>query len=101
MNFGTSNSSETSLLNLFFFPDLRSMEIKPDHKQLLELAHAKIYFGKYKGRYLSELPEHYLLWFRQQGFPAGKLGAQLQQVLELKINGMEQILRSVRQRYPR
>lgn len=77
------------------------MELKPDHQSLLELAHARIYFGKFKGSYLSELPEHYLLWFRQQGFPPGKTGAQLQQVLELRINGMEDILRTIRRKYPR
>jgi uncharacterized protein (DUF3820 family) len=77
------------------------MNIQPDHKALLDLAHAKMHFGKYKGRYLSELPEHYLVWFRQQGFPKGKLGDQLQQVFELQLNGMEQILRTIRQKYPR
>lgn len=56
-------------------------------------------FGKYKGRYLSEVPEHYLLWFRQQGFPPGKLGEQLELVLELKINGMEHLLRTIRSKF--
>lgn len=83
------------------FSELRHMNIQPDHKALLELAHAKMHFGKYKGRFLSELPEHYLVWFRQQGFPKGKLGDQLQQVFELQLNGMEQILRTIRQKYPR
>lgn len=77
------------------------MDLQPDHKALLDLAHAKMYFGKYKDRYLSELPEFYLVWFRQQGFPKGKLGDQLQQVLDLKTNGMEDILRNIRKRYPR
>lgn len=77
------------------------MEIQPDHKALIELAHAKMHFGKYKGRYLSDLPEFYLVWFRQQGFPKGKTGQLLQQVLDLKVNGMEDILRSIRQRYPK
>lgn len=77
------------------------MHPQPDHKALIDLAHAKMFFGKYKGKYLSELPEYYLVWFRQQGFPKGKLGDQLQQVLELKVNGMEQILRTIRQKYPR
>ncbi len=77
------------------------MEIQPDHKALLDLAHAKMHFGKYKGRFLSELPEYYLVWFRQQGFPKGKLGQQLQQVQELQLNGMEHILRSIRKKYPR
>jgi len=77
------------------------MEVKPDHKALIELAHAKMHFGKYKDRYLSELPEFYLIWFRQKGFPKGKLGDQLEQVTELKVNGMEQILRNIRSRYPK
>lgn len=77
------------------------MEITPDHSALVDLAHAKMYFGKYEGRFLSELPEHYLLWFRRNGFPKGKLGDQLQQVLDLKINGMEDILRTIRRKYPK
>jgi len=75
------------------------MEIKPDHKALIELAHAKMYFGKYKDRYLSEIPEHYLIWFQQKGFPQGKLGDQLKQVTELKLNGIEHILRTIRTKY--
>ena len=75
--------------------------LQPDYKALLDLAHAKMFFGKYKGRYLSDLPEYYLVWFRQKGFPQGKLGDQLQQVLDLKTNGMEAILRDIRTRYPR
>lgn len=61
-------------------------------EQLVELANAKIYFGKYQGRYLIELPEPYLVWFKQKGFPPGKLGEQLQQILEIKINGLEQLI---------
>lgn len=77
------------------------MKLQPDQKHLVELAHAKMYFGKFKGSYLSDLPEHYLLWFRQKGFPSGKTGKQMQQVLELKINGMEGILRKIRGKYPK
>lgn len=77
------------------------MEIKPDPRALLELAHAKMHFGKYKGRYLSDIPEYYLIWFRQKGFPQGKLGDQLKQVTEIKVNGMEQILRTIRSKYPK
>lgn len=76
------------------------MELQPNYKELLELARAKMHFGKYKGRYLSELPEYYLIWFRQKGFPKGKLGDQMQQVFELKVNGMENILRTIRMKYP-
>lgn len=76
------------------------MELKPDKKALIELAYAKMHFGKYKGLFLSEIPEYYLIWYRQKGFPEGKLGDQLLQVTELKVNGMESILRNIRLRYP-
>ncbi|MCG9973318.1 DUF3820 family protein [Christiangramia crocea] len=77
------------------------MKITPDSEKLLELAYAKMHFGKYKGYYLSEIPEPYYVWFRQKGFPPGKLGDQLQQVFELKINSLEGLLRQIRKRYPR
>lgn len=70
--------------------------MKPDAKKLEELAHAKMHFGKFKGSYLCDLPEAYLVWFRQKGFPQNKLGKQMEEVLELKINGLEDILRNIR-----
>ncbi|WP_256946188.1 DUF3820 family protein [Christiangramia oceanisediminis] len=72
-----------------------------DSKKLIELAYAKMHFGKYKGYYLSDIPEPYYVWFRQKGFPQGKLGDQMQEVFELKINSLEQLLREIRKRYPR
>lgn len=77
------------------------MILQPDYKVLIELAHAKMYYGKYKGLYLSDIPEYYLIWYSQKGFPEGKLGDQLQQVKELKVNGMEHILRTIRTKYPK
>jgi uncharacterized protein (DUF3820 family) len=61
-------------------------------QQLIELIKMKMPFGKYKGRYLLELPEPYLVWFSKQGFPEGKLGTQLQIIHEIKVNGTEQEL---------
>ena len=49
-------------------------------------------FGKYAGRKLLFLPEPYLVWFSQQGFPQGKLGQQLALVHEIKVNGLESML---------
>ncbi len=72
------------------------MSVKPDKQVLIDLAKAKMPFGKYKGYYLSSLPEAYLVWSRQQGFPKGKLGDQLQIMLEIKINGLESVLRVLR-----
>ncbi len=77
------------------------MQIKPNYNALIELAYAKMYFGKYKDYYLSEIPEYYLIWYKQKGFPKGKSGDQMQQVYELKLNGMEHILRTIRKKYPR
>lgn len=70
------------------------MEI--DKQKLVELAHAKMHFGKYKNQYLSDIPEAYFVWFQQKGFPQNKLGNQMKEVFELKVNGLEGILRQIR-----
>jgi len=49
-------------------------------------------FGKCKGRRVIDLPEEYLLWFKQKGFPKGELGRIMQLTLELKINGLEGLI---------
>lgn len=61
-------------------------------QNLLELANTKMPFGKYKGRYLVEIPEPYYVWFRQKGFPEGKLGRLLQEMYEIKMNGLEKLI---------
>ena len=58
-------------------------------------------FGKYSGRYLSDLPEAYVLWFKQTGYPPGKLGDQLRELETIKVNGLESLIRELRERYPR
>jgi len=60
-----------------------------DHRALLELADVRMPFGKYAGRRLIDLPEPYVVWFAQQGFPTGKLGEMLRAVYEIKVNGLE------------
>lgn len=67
-----------------------------EHKIMLDLVKAEMPFGKYKGRKLIDIPEHYLLWFRQKGFPKGKLGEQLALVLEIKMNGLEYLFAPLR-----
>ncbi len=54
-------------------------------------------FGRYRGRYLTDLPEAYLVWFRQRGWPDGRLGLMLASMLEIKTNGQENLLRRIRQ----
>ena len=41
-------------------------ELIPDKNQLIKLLEMKMPFGKYKGHYLIDLPEPYLIWFRQK-----------------------------------
>ena len=49
-------------------------------------------FGKYAGRMLIDLPEPYLLWFSDKGFPEGQIGKLMQLTLEIKINGLEYLI---------
>ena len=59
------------------------------HEKLLELASTRMPFGKYSGQLLVDLPEPYVVWFSQQGFPKGKLGEMLRTLYEVKVNGLE------------
>jgi uncharacterized protein (DUF3820 family) len=67
-----------------------------DPQQLLDLAEARMPFGKYQGRFLIDLPEPYVVWFSQQGFPKGKLGDQLRTIYEIKVNGLEYLFDPLR-----
>lgn len=60
--------------------------------ELVDLANMKMPYGKYKGELLINLPERYLVWYRQKGFPQGKLGNQLATILEIKTNGLEKLI---------
>jgi len=61
-------------------------------KHLYELANYKMPFGKYKGFYLVDIPEPYYVWFKQKGFPDGKIGKLLEEMYEIKLNGLEHLL---------
>ncbi|QCW99289.1 DUF3820 family protein [Aggregatimonas sangjinii] len=77
------------------------MDLTPDRQKLIELAHYRMPFGKFKGRYLVDLPEPYLIWFKQKGYPEGKLGHLLESMTEIKINGLEPIIRKIQKDFPR
>jgi uncharacterized protein (DUF3820 family) len=62
---------------------------------LIKLANTKMPFGKYKGRYMIDLPEHYVVWYKTKGFPKGQIGAMLATVYELKVNGLEDLVRRI------
>jgi uncharacterized protein (DUF3820 family) len=67
-----------------------------EEQELVKLAIMKMPFGRYEGWYISELPENYIVWFAQKGYPAGQLGEMLRAIYEIKLNGLEYLLRNIR-----
>ncbi|CAI8159207.1 MAG: Uncharacterised protein [Polaribacter sp. SA4-10] len=70
-----------------------------DKQFLIDLSKMKMPFGKYLGTFLIDLPEHYIVWYKTKGFPKGKLGKQMELVYELKLNGLEDLVREIKKRY--
>lgn len=69
---------------------------QPNPELLLQLVSMKMPFGKYKDTLLCDLPMHYLEWFQRKGFPKGKLGALLATMHEIKLNGLDDLLKPLR-----
>lgn len=67
-----------------------------DKADLIKLANQPMPFGKYKGKVLIDLPEEYLLWFSNEGFPDGKLGELLELALEIRKGGLEGLLKPLK-----
>jgi len=65
---------------------------------LLDLFNARMPFGRYQGKRLVNLPESYIVWYAGQGYPEGKLGLQLREVYEIKLNGLEYLFEPFRNR---
>jgi uncharacterized protein (DUF3820 family) len=70
----------------------------PDPTLLLQLVEMETPFGKYKGTVLCDIPVSYLEWFQKKGFPKGKLGILLATVYEIKLNGLEGLLRPLKKK---
>jgi uncharacterized protein (DUF3820 family) len=73
-----------------------SEPLTPDPEQLRELIRMRMPFGKYQGTFLLDLPQAYLVWFGQKGFPRGKLGELMQLALEIDHNGLRPLLEPLR-----
>jgi uncharacterized protein len=71
-------------------------EVVPDPGVLLKIARTEMPFGKYSGRRLVDLPEPYLVWLANKGFPEGDLGNLLGLVYEIKVNGLEYLFKPLR-----
>ena len=59
---------------------------------LREIITTPMPYGKYKGTMIADLPLYYLEWFASQGFPKGKLGMLLATTFEIKTNGLQEII---------
>ena len=62
-------------------------------------------FGKYgpdhfapEGVPLIDLPDEYLQWFQQQGWPGGRLGELMEMVWEIKKTGADPVFNPLRQK---
>jgi len=67
-----------------------------EQQDLLKLAQVPMPFGKYQGRVLIDLPEEYLLWFARKEWPKGDLGRLMQLALEIRVNGLEGLIKPLK-----
>ena len=69
-----------------------------EEKHLIKLASMPMPFGKYTGKTLIDLPEAYLIWFANKGFPEGELGQLLGLCLEIKTQGVDGVVQGLKHR---
>lgn len=70
---------------------------------LVEIGKTRIPFGKFGIKFyppggvpIMDLPEEYLAWFSERGFPKGRLGELMAQVFEIKSVGMDSVFDPIR-----
>ncbi len=78
---------------------------REDFRNLLaEIGKTRMPFGKFgikeyppHGVPIMDLPPEYLCWFKERGFPKGRLGELMAQVSEIKNVGMDSVFDPMRQ----
>ena len=78
---------------------------REDFRNLLaEIGRTRMPFGKFgikayppAGVPIMDLPEEYLAWFKERGFPKGRLGELMAEVLAIKDTGMDRVFDPMRQ----
>ena len=70
-----------------------------DPTLLLDLVKMQMPYGKYKGYLICNIPESYLLWYKDKGFPKGKLGDLMATMFEIRVNGLEYLLTPLKNQY--
>lgn len=70
---------------------------------LAEIGRYHMPFGKYGPKYyppkgvpLYDLPDEYVIWFRHNGFPKGKLGRLIEIICEIRMTGAEAVFEPLR-----
>jgi len=72
-----------------------------DPEILIELVTTTMPYGRYQGRVLCDLPEHYVEWFQREGFPSGRLGTLLATMYEINTNGLAYLLAPLKEKRSR
>ncbi len=70
--------------------------MQADPKIFKQVLLVKMPYGKYKGTNICDLPIYYLEWFAREGFPKGSLGILLETTYEIKLNGLEYLLKPLK-----
>ena len=72
---------------------------------LVEIGKTHMPFGKFgpkdyppRGVPIMDLPPEYLMWFKERGFPKGRLGELIEAVYDIKSVGADEVFNPVRQR---
>jgi uncharacterized protein (DUF3820 family) len=84
--------------------DLTEIDREDFRNLLAEIGTTRMPFGTYgskayppAGVPIMDLPEEYLCWFLERGFPKGRLGELMAHVCEIKTVGMDEIFNPLRQ----
>ena len=85
-------------------PDFTDIDREDFRNLLMEIGKTRMPFGKFgikayppAGVPIMDLPEEYLAWFNERGFPKGRLGELMAQVFEIKAVGMDSVFEPLRQ----
>lgn len=83
--------------------NLIDMDREDFRQLLLEIGKWRMPFGKFgpkdyppAGVPIMDLPPEYLLWFKERGFPKGRLGELMATVCEVKEVGMDAVFDPLR-----
>ena len=85
-------------------PDFTEIDREDFRNLLAEIGKTHIPFGKFgikpyppAGVPIIDLPNEYLAWFHERGYPKGRLGELMAQVFEIKSVGMDSVFDPLRQ----